>query len=697
MDLYLFHLIFLVLHLLGMVLGAGAAFVSDFMFFTSLKDKIISRDEFSLLTKASHMVWAGLLLSIISGVGLFALNIEVFSSSEKFISKTIIVGIIIVNGIIFHIFHLPFLKKHLGKKLATKSEPITSKIIPFILLSGAISVTSWISVIILGGLRSMVVTFSMVFSIYSIIIFLGFLSSGYMFHAYIHHTLRHIFVKISSILALCVIVFVIIFLFTNKTPHTTSQNTSPKEAPASFSITEVFSHNKPNDCWLVIDGLVFDATPAAKLHPALFNCGTNASVNYHKNHGSTISDKMMQYHIGTLDTQSIPEIKAIITPVRDIQPVTELYVDSLSWDPRQLMVVVEKDAENLLFIDGSTHQKLGRVLGVGYQPHTSVFSSDLTYMYIISRDGWILKIDVRTLETVNFKRVGENSRGTALSPDNKHLAIGNYEPHNIVILDADTLETRATIETIEEKNGETLGSRVGGLVESGDEFIATMKDLNSVWIIGQNDNKDWIVKNKYNNIGGNTTPLHDAYLTPDGKFFIVAAQKANSVWVLDTNTWKPIGEVPTGKLPHTGPGATWGTTTYVPALEEGLITAIDMTTWKPIASILTGGPGLFVRSYHKNKDYPYVWADTAFGDRADEIYVIDAKTNTIIKTLYPVKGKNSWHPEFTYDGSFVYVVSQEGNMIVVYDAHTFKEVRKIPASTPSAVSNIGLRIEEPGL
>lgn len=696
MDSYLFHLIFLILHLFGMVLGAGAAFMSDLMFFSSLKDKIISRDEFSLLNKASHMVWVGLLLSIISGVGLFALNIDTFSSSEKFISKTIIVGIIIVNGIIFHIFHLPFLKKHVGRKLSTKLEPVSSKIIPFILFSGVISATSWTSVIILGGLRSVVVPFPVIFSLYSIIIFLGFISSWYIFRTYIHHSLRHLFVKILSILALCIIVFGGIFLF-SQSLDTEIRETSTQEESKKITVTEVAAHNKPDDCWLIIDGLVFDATPAAKLHPALFNCGTDASANYHKNHGPTISDKMMQYHIGTLDTQSTSEVEITTTPVRDIQPITELYVDSLSWDPRQLMVIVEKDAENLLFIDGSTHQKIGRVLGVGYQPHTSVFSSDLAYMYIISRDGWILKIDVRTLETTNFKRVGENSRGTALSPDNKYLAIGNYEPHNVVILDADTLETKATIKTIGEKDGKALGSRVGGLVESGNDFIATMKDLNSVWVIGQDKNNTWVVKNKYNNIGGNTAPLHDAYLTPDGKFFIVAAQKSNSVWVLDTNTWKPIGEIPTGKLPHTGPGATWGTTTYIPSLEEGIITAIDMITWKPIASIPTGGPGLFVRSYHRNENYHYVWADTAFGDHSDEIYVIDAKTNTIIKTLHPVKGRNSWHPEFTYDGSFVYVVSQEGNMVVVYDAHTFKEIKKISASTPSAVSNIGLRIEEPGL
>jgi YVTN family beta-propeller protein len=77
--------------------------------------------------------------------------------------------------------------------------------------------------------------------------------------------------------------------------------------------------------------------------------------------------------------------------------------------------------------------------------------------------------------------------------------------------------------------------------------------------------------------------------------------------------------------------------------------------------------------------------------------VIDARTNTIAKTLIPVKGKSSWHPEFTLDGSSVYVVSQEGNEVTVYDANNFEVKARIKADTPSAVSNVGLRVEEPGL
>jgi DNA-binding beta-propeller fold protein YncE len=317
-------------------------------------------------------------------------------------------------------------------------------------------------------------------------------------------------------------------------------------------------------------------------------------------------------------------------------------------------------------------------------------------MYIIARNGWLTKIDLSTLEPVTTIDVGVNSRGTALTDDGKFLAIGNYEPGNVVIVDPATMTILKVIDTVGEINGETVTSRVGAVVQRGSDIIVALKDLNSVWVIDAAA-PDFPVKEKYWNIGGNETPLHDAYLTPDGKFYLVASMGSDTVWVLDTDTWEPVGEVKTGDTPHTGPGATWKNVTYVPAIGEGLITAINTDTWQPIAYIKTAGPGLFIRSYHKNYDYPYVWADTAFGEFHDEIYVIDARTNSIAETLRPVPGESSWHPEFTYNGKFVYVVSQTGNQIVVYDADDFSVVTTIAAETPSAVSNVGLRIEEPGL
>src|SRR5690606_4524232 len=119
------------------------------------------------------------------------------------------------------------------------------------------------------------------------------------------------------------------------------------------------------------------------------------------------------------------------------------------------------------------------------------------------------------------------------------------------------------IEAVGEINGEKIESRVGALVEHGNQIIAALKDINSVWVIDAS-NKNFLVKEKYWNIGNNKSPLHDAFLTPDGKYFIAASMGSNTVWVLDTETRKVIKEVPTGITPHTGPGATWKNTIYIP-------------------------------------------------------------------------------------------------------------------------------------
>jgi protein NirF len=769
------HLVYLFVFSFGLAFGVGASLLSGVLSLTAISDGVISTSEGKLMNSAKVVGWFSFLVYSFSGIGLFTLSYEAMIGLGIFwAAQTIVIILLFTMGFLWL-----FLRRHLSEatsqddKILFNTTPTRTSII---VVGELIVFVSWVFLLIHHVLYRVPFTYWQFLALYVLALLFGV--GVYTCFVRTKHgkTLIQILRKIITVLGVVFLGIIAMELFIGGIPPEDKEQTAstvpnieetvPKNKFPFLSVEMVSTHNNNEDCWVIIDHKVFDATDAVALfpevytcgvdvtenyrtvvpegisdrmqkkqvgiigydmatvsghgdkkncwiiiddivfdatkesilHPAAFHCGKDVSTNYHKNHGDEISSKMMQYQIGFFDDGRGVAESDTANEVEDkaLTPYRELYVEEGSWDPHNLMVIVEKTPEKLLFIDGSTHTEVGRIHDVGFQPHTSVYSRDAEWMFIIARDGWLTKINLKTLIPIKTVKVGINSRGTALTENGKYLAIGNYEPANIVILDSDTLEILKEIPTTGELRGKYIESRVGALTESGETIIAALKDLNSVWVIDTNE-PDFPVIQKHPNIGNNETPLHDAYLTPDGKFYIVASMGSNSVWVLNTETWEPVGEIPTGMTPHTGPGATWGNYTYVPAMGEGLITAIDITTWKAVAHIKTGGPGLFVRSFLEDPEYPYVWAETAFGDHQDEIYVIDARTNTIAKTLIPLPGESSWHPEFTNDGKFVYVVSQSGNEIEVYDANTFDIVKRITSETPSAVSNVGNRIDEKGL
>lgn len=490
----------------------------------------------------------------------------------------------------------------------------------------------------------------------------------------------------------------------------------PSGEVAHFTLAEIAEHNDAaTSCWVVVDDLVFDLTEFSKLHPAQFrNCGANSGEIYHRQHGPVIRPQMMIHNIGAVaDSGGSPVPTpsggtAAVVPEGcppeniggPINPVTTTSAEVGSWDTNELMLVVEKDCRSIVFIDGASNEVLGRIDDLGHQMHAPTPTPDGRYVFVIARDGWLSKIDLSTFEVVKSVDVGINSRGTGITDDGKYILVGNFEPNTALLLDTETLETVKTFEaTGSINNGPEIPSKVGGIVELGTKIYMILKDVNAVWEIETAD-PSFPVR-KYENLGDGQTPLHDAYVTPDGKYLLAAVQGANVVWVLDTATGEEVAEVPTGTTPHTGPGATVGNLTFIPTLDPtGVVSVIDTDTWTNVKNIDTGGPSLFIRHNpvaESVEEYPYVWAETALGDRQDEIYVIDVRTLEIAETLIPLPGESTWHPEFTYDGSEVYVVSQTGNAVVVYDADTFEIITTIEAKTPSAVFNMGIRKDELGL
>lgn len=86
------------------------------------------------------------------------------------------------------------------------------------------------------------------------------------------------------------------------------------ETPAkTFSLAEVGAHKKDGDCWIVVDGYVYDVSKFMQLHPGgrnilLQNGGVDTSDQFHALHAPTVLQK---YHkrlcIGRLQGAAIPD------------------------------------------------------------------------------------------------------------------------------------------------------------------------------------------------------------------------------------------------------------------------------------------------------------------------------------------------------------------------------------------------------
>ncbi|MCP4274731.1 MAG: cytochrome C oxidase Cbb3, partial [Gammaproteobacteria bacterium] len=160
--------------------------------------------------------------------------------------------------------------------------------------------------------------------------------------------------------------------------------------------------------------------------------------------------------------------------------------------------------------------------------------------------------------------------------------------------------------------------------------------------------------------------------------------------VVDQGVGRALYDLGVSGMPPLSSGITWHyqgkPILATPDMKHGLVSIVDMQSWKTIKKIKTKGPGFFMRS-HENS--PYAWVDVFFGPNRDLMHVIDKQTLEIVKTLKPAPGKTSAHVEFTKDGKYAIVsIWDPDGAIVIYDANTLKEVKRLPMKKPSGKYNV---------
>jgi mono/diheme cytochrome c family protein/DNA-binding beta-propeller fold protein YncE len=405
--------------------------------------------------------------------------------------------------------------------------------------------------------------------------------------------------------------------------------------------------------------------------------------------------------------------RADIDKSRKIHPLkTVISAPVHKADPLNLFVVVETGDHHASILDGDRFERLARFKTRFALHGGPKFTADGRYVFFMSRDGWIMKYDLWALKTVGEVRAGINSRNIALSRDGKYLAVANYLPHTLVILNTSDL-TVEKIFSVKDRKG--ASSRVSAVYQAPqrNSFIAALKDVPEIWEIATDPNAEPVYEGMVHShekgmVEGlassqglfalrriqTPVPMDDFFFDPDYRNLIGSARGGNSAIVVNLNVGRDIARIALPGLPHLGSGIAWNykgrKVMATPHLKEGRLTVIDLRDWSVIKTIKTKGPGFFLRS-HDNT--PYAWTDVFFGPNRDLMHVIDKRTLAIVKTLRPAPGKTSAHVEFDRDGSHAIVsVWDKDGAIVIYDAKTLKEVKRIAMSRPSGKYNVWNKI-----
>ena len=382
---------------------------------------------------------------------------------------------------------------------------------------------------------------------------------------------------------------------------------------------------------------------------------------------------------------------------------------SFAADPLNLFIVVEGGDHHASIVDGDRFERLAR-FPTRYALHGGPkFSPDGRFVYFASRDGWITKYDIWNLATVAEIRAGLNTRNAAVSGDGKYVMVGNYLPHSVVILDAD-LNLVKVMPALDREGKRT--SRVSAVYDATPRksFVIAMKDIPEVWEVSYDPKAPEIpigVIHDFQYREGAFVrgflnarksflqePLDDFFFTQDYSELMGASREAGKGQVVHLDVRRKIVDLELPGMPHLGSGITFThqgrTVMATPNLKEGLVSVIDIKTWKPVGQIRTNGPGFFMRSHDAT---PYAWVDGMMGPRKDTLQVIDKRTLAVAGEVTPAPGRTAAHIEFDRYGRHALAsVWEDDGAVVVYDAATLKEVKRIPASKPVGKYNVWNKI-----
>ncbi len=146
----------LTLHLIGLALGLGAASFADYSFIKAVKmgDRI-TPETVNSMRSISQVVWTGIGILCLSGIGLFFMKPAAYLASSGFLAKMLFVGVLVINGMFLNFYVTARLTTfNFSEIYAIRDAAWKARKLSFIF--GAISTLTWYAVLLTAQFKSVV-------------------------------------------------------------------------------------------------------------------------------------------------------------------------------------------------------------------------------------------------------------------------------------------------------------------------------------------------------------------------------------------------------------------------------------------------------------------------------------------------------------------------------------------------------------
>ena len=330
-------------------------------------------------------------------------------------------------------------------------------------------------------------------------------------------------------------------------------------------------------------------------------------------------------------------------------------------DPTSVVMIVDRDGNDIAFMDIKTHKIVGRTfLGNNVNPHMVMMSPDGRYVVTGgTRANKAYIIDARTLELVKVIPVDIAPEHLAFSPDSRWYYQGNPQGDSISVIDMVSLTKIKTIPGFVEPLNTTFstdgskayvgnyGAHWVGVIDVRRHELLKKIQIAEVPGVAKLDPAKYL---------GDIKGINIAAPTNDGRYLYAADTDLGVVGVIDTREDKVVKVIRVGKDPWRIYMSHDGKYAITPNNGDQSISIIDLRTNK-VAATLDAGPDMtgvnfaagkaFVISSTSGFVYIYnmqtlrpagrlkigtnIQLETATTDTADEkIYLADSTENAVV-------------------------------------------------------------------